>query len=246
LTPGVDISPVVRILSVVSGSRVYILSPAHCGGLRAQLIKNDSARFELAKRLRTPAGATIGEVFAFLSGLYFRGKLAYAKTFARPPRRANVSGALVITTNRGLVAADTSITIDDIRTMGNGDIDPRNRSYRLPLRRDAERLGAALGPRGRAILLGSVASGKYVDILLEIFGDRLLFPREFVGRGDMSRGGLMLRCVDAGQSLTYVPVRGAVRHGARPAKLGPRHSAIAPTTDHARRSRSPASAGRKR
>jgi hypothetical protein len=35
----------------------------------------------------------------------------------------------------------------------------------------------------------------------------------------MSRGGLMLRCVDEGRELTDVPVAGAVRHGQRPPKL---------------------------
>ena len=71
------------------------------------------------------------------------------------------------------------------------------------------------------ILLGSVASGKYVDVLLPIFGERLLFPGSFVGRGDMSRGGLMLRAVAAGEELEYQALAGAVRHGQRPAKLAP-------------------------
>jgi hypothetical protein len=57
-----------------------------------------------------------------------------------------------------------------------------------------------------------------------VFDGRLLFPAEFVGRGDMSRGGLMLRCVDERAELTYVPVRGAVRRGMRPPKLPPRRS----------------------
>jgi len=129
---------------------------------------------------------------------------------------------MVITTNRGLVCASTRITIEDLRAMATGDIDPRDESYRKPLERDARLLAKALGSRGRAVLLGSVASGKYVDILSEILGERLLFPQEFVGRGDMSRGGLMLRCVDARTPLTYVPVEGAVRRGSRPAKLTPR------------------------
>ena len=30
-------------------------------------------------------GAPIGEVFSFLSSLYFRGKLTYAQRFAAPP-----------------------------------------------------------------------------------------------------------------------------------------------------------------
>ena len=74
------------------------------------------------------------------------------------------------------------------------------------------------------MLLGSVASGKYVDLLLPIFGERLMFPPDFVGRGDMSRGGLMLRCVDAGFELPYVPLAGAVQ--TRPA------AAEAGTTKH--------------
>ena len=69
------------------------------------------------------------------------------------------------------------------------------------------------------MLLGSIASGKYVEVLQPIFGDKLVFPPAFVGRGDMSRGGLMLRCVTAGLELEYVPVAGAVRHGQRPPKL---------------------------
>ena len=70
------------------------------------------------------------------------------------------------------------------------------------------------------VLLGSIATPKYVDPLLEIFGERLLFPAEFAGRGDMSRGGLMLRCVSAGVQLTYVPLASATRHGPKPPKIG--------------------------
>jgi hypothetical protein len=60
-----------------------------------------------------------------------------------------------------------------------------------------------------------------VDVLTEVFGERLRFPIEFVGRGDMSRGGLLLRSVRAREELIYVPVVGAVRHGPRPPKLSP-------------------------
>jgi hypothetical protein len=71
------------------------------------------------------------------------------------------------------------------------------------------------------VLLGSIATGKYADILMEAMGERLVFPREFVGRGDMSRGGLLLRQVREGRELEYIPVAGAVRHGQRPPKLAP-------------------------
>jgi hypothetical protein len=58
------------------------------------------------------------------------------------------------------------------------------------------------------ILLGSVATGKYTETLLPILGQRLLFPADFAGRGDMSRGALLLRSVAAGKELSYVPVIG--------------------------------------
>ncbi|HEU5041563.1 MAG TPA: hypothetical protein VFT84_12110, partial [Gemmatimonadales bacterium] len=172
-----------------SPSRVFLLSPAHSGGKRAELLLRDEARFPLAERLRQPGGATLGEAFSFLSGLYFRGKLAYARQFARPP--AGVAGAQVITTNRGLLDADTPVGIEELRAFGGVDIRPDERRYRTPLERDLEWLAAA--PGLELVLLGSVATGKYVDVLLDVVGERLLFPTDFVGRGDMSRGALLLR-----------------------------------------------------
>jgi hypothetical protein len=201
-------------------SRIFILSPAHCGGERARLVLSDAARFDLAVRLREPGGASLGDVFSFLSGLYFRGKLAYARAFARPPEA--VPGVLIITTNDGLRSPEHAVGLNTLRRYATGSIDEGNAGYRRPLLRDARLVEAAAGPGCEAVLLGSVASGKYVDVLLSVFGPRLLFPATFVGRGDMSRGGLMLRCVDSGQELEYVPVAGAVRHGPRPPKLQPR------------------------
>jgi hypothetical protein len=69
------------------------------------------------------------------------------------------------------------------------------------------------------VLLGSIASGKYVELLTSVLGRRLLFPGDFVGRGDMSRGGLMLRCAREGRELRYVALLDADRHGPRPARL---------------------------
>jgi hypothetical protein len=183
-----------------------------------------NARFDLARQLQSPAGAPLGEVFAFVSGLYFRGKLAYARRFARPPDPTDpvtAGGVLVITTNAGLRSVDTALTIESFRAFATGDIDLRNASYRAPLEQSSRALREAIGPDCEVVLLGSVASGKYVDLLLPIFGDRLMFPPDFAGRGDMSRGGLMLRCVTAGFELPYVPLAGASRHGQRPPKLEP-------------------------
>jgi hypothetical protein len=108
------------------------------------------------------------------------------------------------------------------------DIDAENRRYRRPLEASAAALAARLAPGDEVVLLGSIASPKYVDVLTNVFGDRLLFPCDFVGRGDMSRGGLLLRCVRSRQELAYVPVRGAVRNGRRPPKLEPLRRAASP------------------
>jgi hypothetical protein len=205
-------------------ARVFLLSPANCSGLRAKMVLSERAQFDLAVRLRGGGGVAIGEVFAFVSGLYFKGKLAYALEFARPPEPGSDlvgSGALVITPTAGLRPAETAVTADAIRTFATVDIAANDPRYRQPLLATARALHDEIGPDCDVVLLGSIASAKYVDVLTEIFGDRLRFPIDFVGRGDMSRGGLLLRCVRAGEELPYVPVAGAVRHGARPPKLPP-------------------------
>lgn len=197
------------------------------------MIESPRAAFTLAQQLRSAEGARLGEVFSFVSGLYFRGKLAYARRFARPPDPADpvaAGGVLVITPNAGLRAADTPVTLESFRGFASVDIDLKNRAYRAPLEQGARALLTAVGAECEVVLLGSIASGKYVDLLLPIFGERLMFPIHFVGRGDMSRGGLMLRCAAAGLELDYVPLAGAVRHGQRPPKLEPIRTAKATKT----------------
>jgi hypothetical protein len=180
---------------------------------------NERADFYLARQLRG-SGATLGEVFSFLSGLYFRGKLTYARTFLRA---ANDDGGIwTITAGRGLVDPQTVVRLEDLRTFAEIPIDAKEPRYREPLVRDTAALAARLPAVGRAVLLGSIASDKYVEILHATFGERLVFPKAFVGRGDMSRGGLLLRAVDEGEELAYVPVVGSVRRGVRPEKLPPR------------------------
>src|SRR5262245_57663620 len=197
--------------------RVFLLSPAHAGGKRAELLLREGAAFPLAARLRGEEGIALGEAFSFMSGLYFRGKLAYARQFGRPPE--GLAGALVITANRGLLPADTPVRAEDLRALGLVDIRSTDPRYRAPLLADLDRLRSM--PDLDPVLLGSVATGKYVDVLLEALGDRLRFPPAFVGRGDMSRGGLLLRAVRSGMELDYVAVRGADRHGPRPPRLEP-------------------------
>lgn len=196
--------------------RVFLLSPAHAGGERAKLVLNERAQFALAVQLRSQ-GASLGDIYAFLSGLYFRGKLAYARAFAAPP--AGIAPSLVIAPGRGLLPPEIHITIDEFRAIGSIPIDLEDARYLEPLLRDARRLDEAAGPDCRYVLLGSLATPKYISPLLDVFGERLLFPSQFVGRGDMSRGGLMLRCAHHGEELEYVPAHNAVRHGPRPAKL---------------------------
>ena len=204
-------------------TRVFLLSPAFAGGQRARIIMSERAQFDLARRLRSEEPPTLGEVFAFLSGLYFRGKLAYANAFA-PPRRKR-SAVLVITPTRGLVPAAAPLGLADLREFAEVDIHENDPRYRVPLERDVKRLAEQLPRDTQIVLLGSIATAKYVDILLEYFGRRLSFPADFVGRGDMSRGGLLLRCAVDGCELTYIPVAGAVRKGKRPPKLEPRRYA---------------------
>lgn len=196
--------------------KIFLLSPAHSGGKRAQLILNPRAGFPLARRLHQAHPIPLGEIFTFLSGLYFRGKLAYADKFASPPQ--GLAGAYVITSNRGLLRADSPITLKELKMFSRVDIDPDDARYRRPLIASARAIARDY-PRCRVVLLGSISTGKYVDVLLSVFGERLHFPTEFVGRGDMSRGGLMLRCVRAMQELDYTPIAGAVRRGKRPPRL---------------------------
>jgi hypothetical protein len=186
------------------------------------MLRRPDPGFELARRLAESQGAPIGDVFAFISGLYFRGKLAYARAFAP-------ASAFVITPSRGLLPIDHPITRDVLEEFACCDIDAGNASYRRPLERDVRLLASATlrpPPTTTAthashdvVLLGSIASDKYVDVLLSHFGDRLYFPESFVGRGDMSRGGLMLRAASAGEELTYTRIAGAIRRGPRPPRL---------------------------
>jgi hypothetical protein len=204
--------------------RVFLLSPARLDGERGKLLFQPRALFPVARALRTREGCAIGDVFRFVSGLYFRGKLAYANAFARAPEGVDwmAGGSLVITQNRGLIPPRTRICLEHLEAFGSTDIHVNEMSFRKPFERDARLVAGALGKDGEVVLLGSIASAKYVDVLLEVFGERLLFPKDFVGRGDMSRGGLLLRSVDAKAELDYTKVQGAVRHGVRPPKLTPR------------------------
>jgi hypothetical protein len=210
--------------------RVFLLSPANSGGERMALMLSPRAPFPLAQAVQGE-GAPLGEVFRFASGLYFRGKLAYAQAFARPP--PGVPGALVIAPGAGLVPVETMVRAAHLRAFASVPVHARDPRFRAPLEAAARLVGERLAPTDEVVLLGSIASDKYVEPLLAVFGERLLFPVDFVGRGDMSRGGLMLRAVRAGAELAYTRVLGAIRHGNRPPRLPPaprRSAAPSPAT----------------
>jgi hypothetical protein len=203
----------------VPDERIFLLSPAYCGGRRSSMLLRPDSAGVMARQLR--AGTlTLGEAFTFLSGLYFRGKLAYGRTFGRSRRPMDTT--LVITPSRGLRRPDDVVDRATLLEFADTDVSVENATYREPLARDAAALASQAGVNACVVLLGSVASGKYVDVLAPLFGDRLCFPTAFIGRGDMSRGGLLLRCVRSGEELMYEPLRVGVRpRGARPPKLAP-------------------------
>ena len=200
--------------------RIFILSPANSSGERARLIFNPRAGFDLARRLQRREKAPIGEIFSFLSGLYFRGKYTYSKKFGRPPR--GLTAAYVITSNRGLLGVEQALKLEELAAFAEVPIDLNEPRYLKPLQKHARRLAKMASADCEVVLLGSIGTKKYAEPLMEEFGERLLFPPSFVGRGDMSRGGLLLRCVAEGRELEYAPIAGAMRHGKRPEKLQPR------------------------
>src|SRR5262245_56661293 len=190
--------------------RIFLLSPARLDGKRAHLLFHPVTMFPVARALHSTAGAPIGEVFTFLSGLYFRGKLAYAEAFARPPQGLN-SGVFVITPNRGLLAPSVRMTVDDLARLAKTDIDPSARKFRKPLQQDAKALVQALGPRGQPVLLGSIVPANSVVVLFSAFRQELLFPPSSVGRGTRSRGASMLAALDPHANPATVPVPAAIR-----------------------------------
>ena len=185
-------------------NRVFLLSPANCNGVRARQIMAQTSRSPLAQRLRAQSGAAIGEVFTFFSSLYFRGKLTYALAFARPPSQA--VGVAIITPTLGLLPCDAPIGIAQLQSFSRVAIDVKNRCYREALCRSAKAVAETIGSACEIVLLGSIASDKYLSLLLPIFGERLRVPAQFIGLGDMSRGGLLLRCVREQRELEYVAV----------------------------------------
>jgi hypothetical protein len=181
---------------------IFLLSPANTNGIRAKQLCSPRATFDAAVALRSEEGVAIENAFAFMSALYFRGKVAYASRFgAAPPPLEHA--AWVIAPGFGLVPFGWRVDMERFKKLKRTDVDLSSRNYKSTLTRDAKALAAQLPAEARVVLLGSIATGKYVDILWPIFGPRLRFPSCFIGLGDMSRGGLMLRAARSGEEFEY-------------------------------------------
>ena len=105
-------------------TRIFLLSPANVSGIKGQRLLNPTGDSDLALRLRN-SGAPLGEVYRFISSLYFRGKLDYARRFQNPPR--GVAGVQIIT-GAGLMLPETVVTLCDLRR-----ISPRQSTQRTPI-----------------------------------------------------------------------------------------------------------------
>jgi len=106
-----------------------------------------------------------------------------------PSAPDGLPGALIITAGGGLLPPETPINREQLCLISSAPVEASEPRYRIPLERDARLVAEHLSGDCEVVLLGSVATPKYVEPLLAIFGDRLVFPKEFAGRGDMSRGG---------------------------------------------------------
>jgi hypothetical protein len=191
----------------ISRPRIFLLSPANASGIKGQRLLSPAAEFDLARQLRQ-SGAPLGEVYRFISSLYFRGKLDYAEKFQNPSR--GVAGVQIIT-GAGLMLPETVVTLSDFRRISATPIDANNSHYRRALDSDLMHLREVAGCDTDVILLGSIATSKYITPLSAVFRERLLFPRNFLGLGDMSRGSMLLRCCSDGSELEYQAVEKIVR-----------------------------------
>lgn len=182
-------------------ARIFLLSPANLSGRRGAMLFNPSTQFPMARELRSPEGAALGELFSFVSGLYFRGKLSYARAFGRAP--AGQEATYVISAGGGLCTPEERVSLERLQGWAKVSIHHDNPHFTAPLIRHANALLERSAPGTRFVLLGSVASDKYLAPLLDVFGPDLVFPAQFAGLGDMSRGALLLRAVRDGRELAY-------------------------------------------
>ena len=117
----------------IKAERIFLLSPANIGGIRGSGLMSGLMRSDLATRLQTK-GAPLGEIFSFVSGLYFRGKLAYSQKFAKVTD--GVRPVYVITASAGLIPYETVVTLDrllEICRVAKERLNPNSRRILLGL-----------------------------------------------------------------------------------------------------------------
>jgi len=90
---------------------------------------------------------TLGAAFAFMSGLYFRGKLAYAEAFD-----PGLARTFVITPTRGLQSPRLVVNAELLEEFAEVDIDAEEERYRAALELDAAELAARLPDESRVVL----------------------------------------------------------------------------------------------
>jgi hypothetical protein len=191
--------------------KVFVISPATAHGPRALSLRRPDSHSTLARQLKEE-GVPLGDVFTFLSGLYFRGKLEYARAFAHPPGDEG-GGVYIITMTDGLVSPDARISVQDLERYA---LCPEGTAAAMStLEATARAVLKHIGSEGDVILLGSVGTGKYTNLLAPIFGERLLFPRDVLHIGQLARGALFLNRARERRELEYIPVAEIIRAGRR-------------------------------
>ena len=188
----------------MSRAKVFVLSPATTHGAKARVLTASEPRTPAARQLHGPQGMTLGEVFTYLSGLYFRGKLAYARVFAAAPPCLGGAGIYVITPTDGLLDPDSALGVSDLERFASAA--EGSAAGRVAFEKAVQSLERAMGPSCDVILLGSVGSGKYSDVLEPVLGDRLLFPRRLYKEGQLQRGAMLLEHAERGEELEYAPL----------------------------------------
>lgn len=202
-----SVSPSMVVRMAADAPTVFLLSPARLDGARGRSLLSPDSGGALSQRLRSAEGISLEEAFSFVSSLYFRGKAAYARHFCRAPH----GRIRVVTAGGGLVKLEERVTLARLQGWGRVAVREDNPHFTAPLLRHTAELLDEVPSEARFLLLGSVASNKYVQPLLELLGSRLLYPVAFEGRGDMSRGALLLAALREDRELEYAAVasRGA-------------------------------------
>ena len=180
-----------------SRQAVFLISPANLHGVRGGRLLDEESSSDLARRLRSEEGAGIAEVFSHISTLYFRGKVTYSRHFA------GELGTRIIVPGFGLVAPDWRLDLERARRISECPVDPSRSDYREPLERDIRELAENESAPERVVFLGSLATRKYLDVLVPLLGSKLHYPTVFLGCGDMRRGSLLLKATEADAELDY-------------------------------------------